>query len=613
LVLAEGRGAGSRQPRAEDLVERLLALAGVIADVSGAADVPAVAAIVTGRAADVLGADLSSLCLLDAPGTVVMVGRGGGSVPNEERWVRFPVADPNPISDAVRLQRFVAATNSAEADRLYPGVFHPSAGGRSFVVVPLVVRGRCLGAVAFAFPVDQDFDDLDRTYLQALADSVAQAVERIDANTAAAEAARRLGFLADASEVLARSLDYEDTLRAVADLAVPDLADWCSIELLEDGELRRVAVSHVDPEKVELAKRFREAYPPRMDAPVGAAAVARTGTPELYESLDAQLLDRLDLDEQSAGLVRELQLSSSVSVPLTARGRILGVLTLLYGESGRHYGPGDVAFAEDLARRAGMAIDNAQLHSETLEVSLQLQRAILPSTFEDTASWRVAVHYRPAGRSAVGGDFYDALVLPDQRMVAFVGDVMGRGVHAAAAMAQTRSALRAYLAIDPDPVAVVERLDGMFSMLDMPQFVTLAYVLVDPHAEEARLVTAGHLPPLLVRSGRAAELVAGEPSPPLGLASGRRSVTFPVTGDETIVLFTDGLVERRGEELEEGIRRLVELAPQLAGGLSDLALAGLADLLREGGHDDDVTILAIAPKARPASHPPATIRPSDSP
>lgn len=610
MVLAEGREPATGRSTSDVLVARLLALAQVVADVAGATDLATVAAIVTGQAAEALGADLASLSLLDGPDTLRMAGRRGGAAAGGLRWTRFPVGAPNPVSDAVRRREVVSSGSADEIGRRFPGIFDPSDGERSLVVLPLVVHGNCLGAVAFAFPQSQDLDDLDRKYLGALADSCAQAVERIVATEAAADAARKLSFLADASAALARSLDYEATLRTVADLAVPDLADWCAIDLLEDGGLRRVAISHVDPDRVELAARLRESFPPDMDAPAGAAAVARTGVTELHESIDDRLLAALVPDGERAGIVKDLQLSSAISVALRARGSILGVLSLVYGGSGRHYSAGDVPFAEDLARRAAMAIDNAQLHSETLQVALQLQDAILPGTFEDSPTWKVAVHYRPAGRTEVGGDFYDALTLPDQRMVAVVGDVMGRGVEAAAAMAQTRSALRAYVAIDPDPATVIERLDVMFSRLDMPQFVTVLYALVDVEAGEAQVLTAGHLPPLVVHADEAAELLVLNTSPPLGLGSGARTaVRVPFGPDDTLVLFTDGLVERRGEDLDEGMRRLAELAPQLGRSLSDEALGGLVDLLRHAGHDDDVTLLAVRP-LQPVRPPPHASRSS---
>src|SRR5213079_927175 len=140
-------------------------------------------------------------------------------------------------------------------------------------------------------------------------------------------------------------------------------------------------------------------------------------------------------------LSRELQLRSALCVPLTARGRVLGAFTLISAESGRRYGQDDLAFAEELARRAAVAIDNAHLHSETREAAVRLQRAVLPDAPSRVEGWELAAHYAPAGQTEVGGDFYDTLPLPDGRLVLIVGDVMGRGVAAAAAMSQVRASI----------------------------------------------------------------------------------------------------------------------------------------------------------------------------
>lgn len=595
LALAQGRGAAAERGSSEELISLLLTLAEVVADVAGTADLESVAEIVTGRAAATLGADLASLCVREGADALRIVGHKGDlGIPDTDRRIRFPVSDPNPISEAVRLRQIVVASSDADMRRKYPGLADLGEGDRSLVVLPLLTRGRCVGAASFSFPVVQELDDFDRKYLGALADSCAQAVDRITATDAAAVFARKLAFLADASTALAESLDYESTLRTVADLAVPDLADWCTIDLLENGALRRVAISHIDPAKIDLAAKLRELYPPDMGAATGAPEVARTGRAEIFESIDDELLNELHIYDERRRIVTELQLSSAITVALKARGKTLGVLTLVYAESERHYTADDIPFAEDLARRAALAIDNAQLHSETLEVALRLQSALLPESFGDIGPWQVAVHYRPAGRTEVGGDFYDAITLPDQRLVAVVGDVMGRGITAAATMAQTRSAIRAYLAIDPDPVAVLQRLDAMFVAFDLSQLVTVLYVLADPVAGEAQIMSAGHLPPLVVRDGDHASMVPLSVSPPLGLARGSREVArIPVGPDELLLLFTDGLVERRGEDIDEGIQRLADHAPHLNRNMSDAAVALLADSLCQAGHDDDLTVLAV--------------------
>jgi len=173
----------------------------------------------------------------------------------------------------------------------------------------------------------------------------------------------RLAFLLRASELLTESLDYEETLRQVADLAVPRMADWCSVELVDpDGEIQQVAVAHVDPEKRKLAVRLRERYPPDPKAPTGTVNVIRTGRSEVIETITDELIDAVLRPEQEElrGILRELALVSAMTVPLIAHERVFGAITFVSAESGHHYGAEDVRFAEDLARRAANAIDTAR-------------------------------------------------------------------------------------------------------------------------------------------------------------------------------------------------------------------------------------------------------------
>ena len=188
-----------------------------------------------------------------------------------------------------------------------------------------------------------------------------------------AEASR--AFLAEASRVLASSLDYHTTLRAVARLAVPTLADWCAVDVLtEDGELERLAVEHVDPDKVRLARELEERWPSDRTAPQGVHQVLRTGQAEMMAHIPDALLTAAARDPEHLRIIRALGLRSYICVPLTARGRVLGAVTLVHAESGRSYTPADLALAEELARRAAVAIDNARLYTETEESRQQLEQ-----------------------------------------------------------------------------------------------------------------------------------------------------------------------------------------------------------------------------------------------
>ncbi len=192
-----------------------------------------------------------------------------------------------------------------------------------------------------------------------------------EAHAAAAAGERRAAFLAEASALLASSLDYETTLAHVARLTVPGLADWCAVDLLDGGaaadgavggRLRRVAVEHVDPAKVAWARELERAYPPDLDAAHGVPAVLRTGAPEFYAEISDAMLVASARDEGHLRMMRAIGFTSALVVPLVARGRPVGAITMVTAESGRRYTADDLALAEELARRAAVAVDNARLY-----------------------------------------------------------------------------------------------------------------------------------------------------------------------------------------------------------------------------------------------------------
>jgi PAS domain S-box-containing protein len=185
-----------------------------------------------------------------------------------------------------------------------------------------------------------------------------------------------LRFLAEASRILASSLDYQTTLDRVARLVVPILADWCDIQVLDEtGGIRRVAVTHSDPNKIALAYEMDRRYPVDPDSPRGVPQVLRTGQPEIYPQIPDELLVAGASDAEHLRIIRELGLKSALVMPLSARGRTLGAITLVYAESDRRYTAEEVALAEDLARRAGTAVDNARLFSEA-QAAVRLHQTV---------------------------------------------------------------------------------------------------------------------------------------------------------------------------------------------------------------------------------------------
>jgi PAS domain S-box-containing protein len=201
--------------------------------------------------------------------------------------------------------------------------------------------------------------------------------ERARAEAALRESERRASFLAEASQVLASSLDYAETLRNVAKLAVPAVADWCAVDLVENGAISRVAVEHSDPDKVELVRQIEERYPTDPEASVGVAHVIRTRESELVPEIPDELLEGAARDDEHLRLIRELGLHSYVIAPLRNRDQILGAITFVYAESERRYRNEDLPFVEDLTRRAAIAIENARLVRGIAEARAQSEEQAL--------------------------------------------------------------------------------------------------------------------------------------------------------------------------------------------------------------------------------------------
>ena len=591
--------AGSpRHAPAAPLADRLTRLARVTSEFVRADTAEAVCTIVVNHGAEAVGAIVASMTLLDADEqTVRLVALSGGIPVGEDTWRTVPLSALTPSGEAIRTGLRAMVTGREAMRQRYPDT--PDRGAQAVVTLPLRSGARTVGAIALLFADPRELEVFELEFLDILADTCAQSLDRIAAQQDASRQSTKLGFLADAATELASSLDYEVTLNNVARLAVPTFADWCAIDVVDDGRLRRVAVAHVDPAKARLATELAERYPPDLDAPRGPWHVMRTGRSELVEDITDEMVTAGAVDEEHAVLVHALHLRSALTVPLVARGRVLGVITWVAAESERHYTHEDLALAEELANRAAVSIDNSELHSQTLAAAVQLQDAVLPQNLSLSADWELGHLYSPAGRTEVGGDFYDVIELDDGRVVMFVGDVMGRGVDAAAAMAQVRAAVRAYAALDPRPDVVLTRLDKMYDLYQSEQLVTLLYLLADPARDELMVGNAGHPPPLLLRrDGTVVQLEIADGSP-LGVAPQERHQTSVAFGPgDTLLAFTDGLMERRGEDITEGQARVARAVTALAGERLSDALPVLVAKVGDPSRDDDVAVLAIRRIAR---------------
>jgi PAS domain S-box-containing protein len=281
-------------------------------------------------------------------------------------YARFPVTADLPMSHVARTGKPLFISSMAERNTLFPSLRGRGQDGHALAVLPLTLEGRLIGVIGLSFGQDMEFSESRRQMKVTLARQAALALERARLYEAESAARERFAFIAEASELLSSSMEYEETLSRLAQLAVPRLADWCSIDMVgEDGEIERLVVAHEDPEKVRWAKELQERYTPNAAAPHGVGYVIRTGQPEFLPEIPAELLDAaIGDDEELRRIVNELGLHSSICVPVNARGRALGALSLVAAESHPPYTQPDFALAVELARRAGIIVDNARLFRE---------------------------------------------------------------------------------------------------------------------------------------------------------------------------------------------------------------------------------------------------------
>jgi PAS domain S-box-containing protein len=422
------------------------------------------------------------------------------------------------------------------------------------------------------------------------------------ARVEAVRARRRLALLAAAGTTLSASLDYEATLEGISRLAVPELADWCLVDVQEEeGVVNQLAAAHADPTRESLLRELRGHRRFGEDAPGTVARVLSTGRSILVpETSDALLVERAT-SEEHLRVLRELAVCSLMSVPLLARGRTLGAMTLVSSDPERHYGEEDLSLAEGLAYRCALAVDNARLYRERSHIARTLQRSLLPR-LPEIPGIEVGVEYLPIGEeNEVGGDFYDLVKADGDSWLAVIGDVCGKGAAAAAVTALTRYTIRAVAMRDDEPSAVLAALnEAMLRQLDNGQFCTVACARLGPvdGGYELGVARGGHPAPLVVRADGSIEAVA----PP-----GRALGAFPDPGLEVqrvrlgagdaAVFYTDGIVEARGPDGSFfGEERLCALLRSCAG----LGAPAIAERLRdvtleygEGSPRDDLAVLIL--------------------
>ena len=473
---------------------------------------------------------------------------------------------------------------------------------RSLLAVPVVWRGNVLGGMLFGHEQTGRFTDEHERLVTGIAAHAAAAIEGAKLLASERRAHARVSVLAEASRVLGKSLELDSILQEFADLVVPNLADTFVADVIgDDGSLRRVALL-ADRRFVDSAWET-QAGPPdpgNTDNPI-IRAVA-TGRSELIEDAAGFPLNAAAADELYQEVLRRIDPATAVVAPLRHRGRVVGVFSIgTVRASGRRLGEQDLHLAEDLARRAAVAVENTSLYAKQRTAAETLQHALLPEELPDLPGLSTAARYVAGGPGVqVGGDWYDAVMLRDGSVALAMGDVVGHGVAAASLMGQLKSALRAYSLDGCEPAAVLQKLNAMLHEFGPgDHMATLVYGRFDPSTGVLRLANAGHPPPLVIAPDGSARFFDETSGIPLG-ALPRARYTEAVAALEpgsTLVFYTDGLVEDRVTTLEEGMGRLFAAAVAHGdaelGALCDAVLRSVAEEPEGSAGRDDMAILAF--------------------
>ncbi|RST10751.1 GAF domain-containing protein [Streptomyces sp. WAC05374] len=559
------------------------------------------------RARDMLDGDAAFLLLATDDETELEVRATTGLPSARQRFARVPV-------EAAGTGRYSSARMPAVHEDLLavPGSVPllNGTGMRSVVTVPLKVEGRLTGSLGVAAEASGRYSNEEALRLQFAADRIALAVE--SARLGELERLRRgsLSFLVEASDLLAGTLDRDQTLALMAQMTVPTLATWCAVYTIADptSEPYLSYVLHEDEERIDGLKALLSKIPPPEPVPSPGARVWTAPADAAHQAALRTSMRELGLGSTplSSGIGTTLATASAVGgetvvLPLVARNRVIGMLTL--GKpSDDHFRQEILELAEDLSRRAALALDNARLYSERTAISQSLQRSLLPPGLPQIPGVEVDVIYRAAGEgNEVGGDFYDLFPIRENAYGFAIGDVCGTGPEAAAVTGLARHALRLLAREGFGGPAVLERLNA--AILDegaRSRFLTLLYGELWPQPDGSALlkvVCAGHPLPLRLRQDGSVE-PAAEPQPLLGVMEDLELYEQTVTLDpgDVLLCVTDGVTERReGPRMlgDDGLAEVLTTCTGLTAGAVTARIMRAVERFAAEPPSDDMAILAM--------------------
>ncbi|SHN29961.1 SpoIIE family protein phosphatase [Actinacidiphila paucisporea] len=430
---------------------------------------------------------------------------------------------------------------------------------------------------------------------------------------------QRLGLLVEAGTRIGTTLDVMVTAQELADTAVPTLADFVTVDLADSITPDQEPLERVSSNEAGHAAFYRggmasihsgvpEAIWPRgMPVFVPPSSpyteVWATGTSHFEPVMDTSPGTWRDDDPSRAAVLQQFGMHSLMIIPLQARGNVLGIVTFFRSENPAPFSRADLFFAEGLAARASLSLDNARRYSRERTAALALQRDLLPHILRSGDAVEVASRYLPADKhGGVGGDWFDVIPMSHDRVALVVGDVVGHGINAAATMGRLRMVLNTLTNLELPPDQVLARLDELVVGLarDRPEEeltspsvgATCIYVVYDPATRSCTMASAGHPPPAIVAPDGSVEFVALPSGAPIGIGLGDfRSAEMHVEEGSVIALYTDGLVETREADIDQGLDRLRTALARPAATLDDLCTTVIDTMLPEGGSADDTALL----------------------
>ncbi|MFB6564471.1 MULTISPECIES: SpoIIE family protein phosphatase [unclassified Streptomyces] len=440
---------------------------------------------------------------------------------------------------------------------------------------------------------------------------IASLIDITEGQQAQADAERarhRFALLAEAGTRIGTTLDLHQTAQEIVDVLVPQLADSADVQLLEAvllpdegpvpaastrGVLRRLAAHFPDP----TAPTAKLAPGQTFQIPMGTTyeQVIAEGRPmNLYLADIPALITSPRADALRTYLAT---LGSARLVPLVARGTVLGAVAVTRTREREPFDEQDCVLVDELVARAALNIDNARMYTLQRQAALTLQRSLTNSALPEVPGLELTGRYLPASDHDVGGDWYDVIPLPGDRTGLVIGDVMGHGIHAAAVMGQLRTAVRTLARHDVPPARLLRSLDAVVADLGEDEMATCVYAVHDAASGVCVIARAGHPPPAVVTPGGAITFLDGPPGTPLGTGGQDfRTEEVRLPPGSLLVLYTDGLIEARDRDLDQGMAQLAEALRQVEQPLEELC-EGILRLLLPCAQQDDVAVLLARTRA----------------